>query len=359
MTRLADLTTLQLGGPARRVITCTTDSDVIETVRDADTRGEPLLVLGGGSNLVVADDGFDGVVALVRTRGVTRAADAEGVTLEVAAGEPWDEMVTSCVDAGLAGFECLAGIPGSVGATPIQNVGAYGGEIAETVRSVHVYDRADQRVLTLPSEACGFAYRSSIFKRHPDRWVVLRVTFRLARDQLAAPVRYRELADALGVGLAERAPLRDVQAAVLRLRRGKGMVLDSNDPDTRSAGSFFLNPVLDAEHFSRLQAAVSRRCGPDSRPPAFPQPDGRVKTSAAWLIDRAGFRRGQGDPCGIAISTKHVLALTNRGNGTAAELLALAQQIALGVRQAFDVELYPEPRLIGLAWPDILPAAIE
>jgi UDP-N-acetylmuramate dehydrogenase len=358
MARLAEFTTLRLGGPSRRLVFCATDDELIETVRAADTRAEPLLVLGGGSNLVVADEGFDGVVALVRTHGIARAENG-GATLEVAAGQQWDDLVTTCVDENLAGFECLAGIPGSVGATPIQNVGAYGAEIAETVRAVHVYDRVERRVATLRADACGFAYRWSIFKAHPSRWVVLRVTFELEHRRLSAPIRYSELAGVLGVSLADRAPLRDVRDAVLRLRRGKGMVLDADDPDTRSAGSFFLNPVLAPEHFSRVEGLVAGRWGAEVHPPAYPQADGRVKTSAAWLIERAGFQRGQGDVGGIAISTKHILALTNRGHGTSTELVALASQIARGVREVFEVDLHPEPQLVGLAWPEALPASTD
>ena len=245
---------------------------------------------------------------------------------------------------GLAGFECLSGIPGSVGATPIQNVGAYGQEVAETIVSVRAYDRGLDMVLTVDADECGFSYRSSTFKRTPARWVVLAVRFELERRPDSRPVRYAELARALGIGLGERAPLADVRAAVLALRRRKGMVIDPGDPDSVSAGSFFTNPILDPAAF----AALEERAG--ERPPRFPQQDGRVKTSAAWLIERAGFGRGYGDPETIAISDKHTLALTNRGGGTTAQLLALAHEIAAGVRDAFGVELEPEPVLVGHEW---------
>jgi UDP-N-acetylmuramate dehydrogenase len=338
--QLRDLTTLRLGGPAARYLEAGDERAVVDAVRAADRAGEPLLVMSGGSNVVAADEGFPGTVLRIVTRGVAR----DGAALEVAAGEPWDPFVASCVADGLAGVECLAGIPGSVGATPIQNVGAYGQEVAETIAAVRVLDRARDAIEELAPQACGFTYRSSAFKRDPGRWVVLAVRFALEPSEQSAPVRYAELARTLGVELGARAPLADVREAVLALRRAKGMVLDAEDPDTFSAGSFFTNPVLDADAFAALEA----RAGAD--PPAWPQDDGCVKTSAAWLIERAGFHRGHGNPDGIAISTKHTLALTNRGAGTTAELVALAREIAGGVRAAFGVELTPEPVFVGHAW---------
>jgi UDP-N-acetylmuramate dehydrogenase len=344
--RLSDLTTLRLGGPAARYLEATTEDAVVAAVAAADRAGDPLLVLAGGSNVVVADEGFPGTVVRIATGGVAR----EGATLEVAAGEPWDPLVADCVARGLAGVECLAGIPGSVGATPIQNVGAYGQEVAETIRAVRVLDRADGTVQALDPAACGFTYRSSAFKREPGRWVVLAVRFELEASERSAPIRYPELARALGVEVGARAPSAEVREAVLALRRGKGMVLDPDDADTASAGSFFTNPVLDAGAFAALEARAAQRLGPDARPPAWPQGDGDVKTSAAWLIERAGFQRGYGNPDGIAISAKHTLALTNRGAGTTAELVALAHEIAAGVHTAFGVSLVPEPVFVGHAW---------
>jgi UDP-N-acetylmuramate dehydrogenase len=338
--QLRDLTTLRLGGPAGRYLEVADEQAAVDAVRAADRAGEPLLVMAGGSNLVVADEGFPGTVVRIATRGVAR----DGAMLEVAAGEPWDAFVADCVAGGLAGVECLAGIPGSVGATPIQNVGAYGQEVAETIAAVRVLDRARDAIEELAPADCRFTYRSSAFKREPGRWVVLAVRFALRESARSAPIRYAELARALGVELGGRAPLADVRAAVLALRRGKGMVLDPDDPDTVSAGSFFTNPVLDAGAFAALRA----RAG--AEPPAWPQDDGRVKTSAAWLIERAGFHRGYGNPAGIAISSKHTLALTNRGAGTTAELVALARAIAVGVRDAFGAELTPEPVFVGHAW---------
>jgi UDP-N-acetylmuramate dehydrogenase len=342
---LADLTTLRLGGPPARYVEAADEPAIIAAVRAAD---EPLLVLAGGSNLVVADAGFPGTVVHITSRGVR----ARGNVLEVAAGEPWDPLVERCVAAGLAGFECLSGIPGSVGATPIQNVGAYGQEVSGTIVSVRAYDRVLDAVLSVGADECGFSYRSSSFKRTPDRWVVLAVTFELERRSDSKPVRYAELARTLGIAEGERAPLADVREAVLALRRRKGMVIDPADPDSVSAGSFFTNPVLDAAAFAQLEERAGETL------PRFPQPDGRVKTSAAWLIERAGFARGYGDAATVAISDKHTLALTNRGAGTTAQLVALAREIAAGVRDTFGVELVPEPVFAGLEWsPDGQPRA--
>jgi UDP-N-acetylmuramate dehydrogenase len=348
--RLAELTTLRLGGPPRRLVDAHTQDEVVAAVRDADAAGEPVLVLAGGSNVVVADDGFPGTVVLVGTRGVERGEDAGRVLLTVQAGEPWDPFVAQAVAGDLSGIECLSGIPGSVGATPIQNVGAYGQDVAETVVEVRAYDRSEQRVERLGPEDCGFAYRSSIFKRTPGRWVVLTVTFALEPSPLSQPVRYAELARALGVDQGDRAPLAGVREAVLALRRRKGMVVDDADPDSVSAGSFFTNPILGAEEFAALERRARGRLGDDVRIPRWPETDGRVKTSAAWLIEQSGFAKGHGDPATVAISTKHTLALTNRGAGTTVALVGLAREIADGVHEAFGVRLVPEPVFVGHAW---------
>ncbi len=339
--RLSDWTTLGLGGPPRRVVEARTEHEVVAAVSAADRAGEALLVLSGGSNVVVADEGFAGTVVRVMTRGF----DATAGRIDVDAGEPWDPLVTRLVEHGFAGIECLAGIPGSVGATPIQNVGAYGQEVADAITAVRVYDRHSEAVGELRPDECRFSYRSSVFKREPARWVVLRVSFALEASIASRPVRYAELARTLGVPVGATAPLAAVREAVLDLRRGKGMVLDPEDLDTRSAGSFFTNPILAVRDYDALRS----RSG--DAPPGWPQPDGRVKVSAAWLIARAGFERGGGDPHGIAISTKHVLALTNRGNGSTADLLALARRIAAGVRETSGVELVPEPVFVGVDWP--------
>ncbi len=348
---LSDLTTLRLGGPPRRLVSVAGEDELVGAVRAADDAGEPLLLLAGASNVVVADSGFDGTALLIATRGAEQLQRSDGrAWFDVAAGEDWDRFVGACVEAGLSGVEALSGIPGSVGATPIQNVGAYGQEVADVVVAVRALDRTTGEIHTLDPETCLFDYRSSVFKRDPGRWVVLRVTFALEHSSLSEPVRYAELARRLGVGIGERAPLADVRAAVLELRRGKGMVLDPADVDSVSAGSFFTNPVLRAREFDAFTARVAERLGADVAAPAWEAGERRVKTSAAWLIERAGFARGYGRADGIAISSKHTLALTNRGGGTTAELVALAREIAGGVEEAFGVVLVPEPVFVGVRW---------
>ena len=334
---LAAHTTLRVGGPARRVLAPATEADLVQTVRDLDAAGEPVLVLGGGSNLLVGDDGFDGTVVKVATRGIEEdVAACSGAVLTVAAGEPWEDLVRHTLEHEQTGLETLAGIPGSVGGTPIQNVGAYGTEVGQLISAVRTLDRRTGAIKTFFAVECRFGYRSSVFKSEPGRYLVLSVTFQLRLGSLSAPVRYPELARALGIAVGERAPARDVAEAVLALRRGKGMVLDGADPDTWSAGSFFTNPVLDAERADALPVDA----------PRFPQPDGRVKTSAAWLIERAGYGRGFGD--GPArVSDKHSLALTNRGSATASDLLDLARRIRAGVESTYGITLVPEPVLVG------------
>ena len=282
----------------------------------------------------MSDDGVPGTAVRIATRGVSR----DGTRVQVAAGEEWDSFVAQCVAWGLAGLEALSGIPGSSGAGPIQNVGAYGQEVAQTVHSVRVYDRATDGIEEMGPSECRFGYRSSRFK-YQDRFVVLSVTFELERSRLSTPIRYAELAGALGVSIGDRAPLAEVREAVLSLRRGKGMVIDPADPDSVSAGSFFTNPILTPDELAAIPGD----------PPSWPEPDGRVKTSAAWLIQHAGFTRGYGDGR-IGISTKHTLALVNRGGGTTAELIALAREIASGVQAKFGVALHPEPVLVGIDW---------
>lgn len=349
---LAGYTTLRLGGPARRFVEATTEAEVVEAVAAADEAGEPVLVLGGGSNVVVADEGFPGTVVHVGTRGTERRAVEGGrVVVAAQAGEEWDPFVARCVADGLAGVECLAGIPGRVGATPIQNVGAYGQDVAETIQWVRAYDRETNETVTLDREQCRFTYRHSVFKGS-DRYVVLEVGYLLREGDDSQPIAYAELARSLGVPPGERVPLKEARDAVLELRRGKGMVVDPADPDSRSAGSFFTNPVLGPDALAELERRVAARLGPDVAFPRYPEapaPDGtpRVKTSAAWLIDRAGFAKGHGN--GPArISSKHTLALTNPGDGTTEDLLALAREVRDGVRAAFGVELVNEPVLVGV-----------
>ena len=335
---LASLTTLRLGGPAAEVVEAATTDEIVEAVRAADASGTPLLLVGGGSNLVVADEGWPGVALLLRSRGVVATSDGDGITVEVAAGAPWDELISRCVAEGWAGVECLAGIPGLTGATPVQNVGAYGQAVAETITAVTVLDRSTGLLRELSAVDCEFAYRSSIFK-HSERYVVLSVRFSLQQASLSWPIRYAELARRLGVEIDARVPLAEARQAVLDLRRGKGMVLDEADHDTWSAGSFFTNPIVDQTRFeSTLDDGV--------RYPHWPV-DGGIKLSAAWLIERAGFTRGYGVGT-VSLSSKHTLALTNRGGATTAELLALARTVRDGVRERFGVSLQPEPRLVGV-----------
>ena len=342
---LAPLTTLRLGGPARRLITATTEAELVDAVRTADGAGEPLLVLAGGSNLVIADAGWDGTVVRVATAGIeVRTGSGGPAQVRAAAGESWDGLVARLVADGLAGVECLAGIPGSTGATPIQNVGAYGQEVSGSLAAVRVLDRVSGAVEELAPADCGLRYRTSIFKRS-ERHVVLAVTFALERSALSEPIRYTELARSLGVEEGDKVPLAEARAAVLELRRAKGMVLDAADHDTWSAGSFFTNPILERARFATLEA----RAGDAGAPPRFAERDGRVKTSAAWLIERAGFRRGDARG-GIALSGKHALALTNRGAGTTTELVAFAGEIAQAVDARFGVRLQPEPVFAGVAW---------
>ncbi|MET7616587.1 UDP-N-acetylmuramate dehydrogenase [Streptomyces sp. NPDC005408] len=342
---LAPLTTFRLGGPATRLVTATTDDEVIAVVRDADAAGTPLLIIGGGSNLVIGDKGFDGTALRIATRGF----ELSGTTLELAAGEVWTDAVARTVEAGLAGIECLAGIPGSAGATPIQNVGAYGQEVSSTITEVVAYDRRTGETVTVPNAECAFSYRHSRFKQDPERYVVLRVRFELEdAGGLSAPLKYAETARALGVEAGDRVPAAAARETVLKLRAGKGMVLDPEDHDTWSAGSFFTNPILEQAAYENFLARVHDRLGPDVAPPAFPAGEGRTKTSAAWLIDKAGFTKGYGN--GPArISTKHTLALTNRGEATTEDLLALAREVVAGVREAFGVTLVNEPVTVGVS----------
>ncbi|WP_329335861.1 UDP-N-acetylmuramate dehydrogenase [Streptomyces sp. NBC_00663] len=341
---LAPLTTFRLGGPATRLVIATTDAEVIEAVREADDAGTPLLLIGGGSNLVIGDKGFDGTALLIATKGI----ELNGPHLELAAGEVWTDAVARTVEAGLAGVECLAGIPGSAGATPIQNVGAYGQEVSATITHVIAYDRVARDTVTLTNADCAFSYRHSRFKADPDRYVVLRVRFALEdAGGLSAPLKYAETARALGVEPGDRVPLAAARETVLKLRSGKGMVLDPDDHDTWSAGSFFTNPILTDADFSAFHARVKQHLGPDAEPPAYPAGAGHTKTSAAWLIDKAGFTKGYGT--GPArISTKHTLALTNRGEATTEDLLALAREVVAGVHRTFGVTLVNEPVTVGV-----------
>ncbi len=336
---LADCTTLKLGGAAARFVEPSREDDLVRSVAEADERGEPVFVLGGGSNVVFADAGFDGVVVRAATRGMVTGERSGGVHVDVAAGEPWDDLVAWSVREGLSGLESMSGIPGLVGATPMQNVGAYGQEVKDTLVRARVFDRRSKTTRELSAAECRLSYRHSMLKEDPSRWVVLRVSFALERSAVSHPIRYAELARALGVREGERAELARIRRTVVALRRGKGMVLDAGDPDTRSAGSFFVNPTMDVSAYEALVARAGVAV------PKF-DGEGKVKVPAAWLIERAGFakchRKG-----GAAISTKHALALTTREGATTEELLALARDIRDGVERAFGVRLTPEPVLVG------------
>jgi UDP-N-acetylmuramate dehydrogenase len=332
--RLSELTTLRLGGPAASYAEATTRAELYDAVAAADAAGEPVLVLGSGSNVVVADEGFPGLVLRVATRGVRAGGDmCGGAEVVVEAGEDWDALVARAIASEWIGVEALSGIPGTVGAVPIQNVGAYGQEVSQTVAQVHVYDRLERRTRTMFAADCAFGYRTSVFKQHPGRYVVGAVTFQFKLGDLGAALQYAELARSLGLDIGDRAPSARVREAVLGLRAKKGMVLDPDDHDTWSAGSFFTNPFVDP-------AAVPEGA------PAFPQPDGTVKTSAAWLIERAGFESGHGDGP-VRLSSKHTLALTNRGGATTEQLLSLAREVRAGVERRFGITLELEPTLIN------------
>ena len=335
---LAEWTTLRLGGPADLLVEVDAVGSLGEVLEDADVAESPVLVLGGGSNLVVSDEGFPGTVVRVGMKGVHVESDGDVALVRAGAGEDWSSLVSFCVEEGLSGIECLSGVPGLAGGAPVQNVGAYGQEVAETIVGVKVWDRRARRGRDLAPSDCGFTYRDSIFKRR-SRYVVTEVTFRLRRSARSRPLRYAQLARHLGRELGQDAPLELVAQAVLDLRRSKGMVLDGTDPDTRSAGSFFTNPVLDRAGLARLV---------DMAPgvPTFPAPAG-TKVAAAWLVEKAGFAKGY-RLGGAAISAKHALALTARDGGTTADLLALARAVREGVLGRFGVLLEPEPVLVGV-----------
>ncbi len=353
--RLADLTTLGLGGPAPTLTEAHTADEVGRFVGDADRTGTGVLILGGGSNLVVADGGVDRPVLRIAIKGIrVDRPDPDGPALvTVGAGENWDAVVAALTADGFGELAPLSGIPGSAGATPVQNVGAYGTEIAEMLESVTLYDRPSGRTFRTPAADLRLRYRSSSL-RGTDTGVITDITLRLTTRPVV--VKYAELARTLGVQPGGTAPAAAVREAVLGLRRAKGMVLDPDDPDTRSVGSFFTNPIVTAAQLDEVDRAIRDRLGADVGYPRYPVPDepessGRVKLSAAWLIERAGFGKGFAGPGGrVAISGKHTLALVNRG-GTTADLLALAAQIRDGVQAAFAVTLEPEPMLIGVRWP--------
>lgn len=350
--RLADFTTLRLGGPARALRRCPDAASLIEAVTECDRAGEPVLLIGGGSNLVISDDGFDGTAVAVESSGWEYGTDLrDGVAtsyVTAEAGTDWDALVAATVADGYGGLECLSGIPGAAGTTPVQNVGAYGVEVADVLRSVRLLDRAGGDVSWVDPSWLQMSYRTSRLKGHDDH-VVLGVSFWLNDDAVSAPIAYRELARELGVEPGRRADAALVRARVLGLRAGKGMVLDPADHDTWSAGSFFTNPIVPAADLPDILARIAAHVGDETSVPQFPA-DGGVKLSAGWLIERAGFVRGfPGENAPARLSTKHTLALTNRGSATTADLVALATTVRDGVRDAFGVQLHPEPVFVGCA----------
>lgn len=363
---LAPLTTLQVGGPARTLVRAGSTDDLVAAVRAADEAGEDLLLVSGGSNLVISDAGFAGTVVQVATRGIELLEDAvpaagdggepgrsgERVLVRAAAGEPWDGFVAHAVEQGWSGVEALSGIPGRVGSTPIQNVGAYGQDVSQTIVEVELLDRDSGELERFSAADCGFAYRDSVFKRtqkgSTGRYVVLAVTFSLERSELSQPVGYAALAQGLDVAMGERVPLADAREAVLAQRRQRGMVWDADDHDTWSCGSFFTNPIITTAQMDDVRAHVIERMGPNApEPPEFDAGEGLVKTSAAWLIDKAGYGKGYAMPGPAALSTKHPLAITNRGGARAADVAILAREIREGVEDAFGVRLVNEPVFVG------------
>ncbi len=336
---LKEYTSLHLGGPAKRLIHAQSEAELIAAVSEADKSGEPLLIIGGGSNVLIGDDGFPGTVVRVETKGNSFSVDAcSGGMITVAAGENWDEFVKWSIDNGFVGMESLSGIPGTIGASPIQNIGAYGHEVAEFIARVRTYDRKSGEQKTFSNSECGFEYRSSLFKKEKDRYVILDVTFQLERGEMSLPIKYAELAKALNVNIEDRVLIEQARAAVLSLRALKGMLLDAKDHDTWSAGSFFVNPIVSTEIAAKL---------PDDAP-RWPQSDGRVKTSAAWLMERSGVKRGDCHE-GAGVSTKHVLALVNNGNAKAADIIELARASRSAVKDKFGITLEPEVQFVGLS----------
>ncbi len=336
MADLNQYTSLRVGGPAKNFVSVATEDEIIAAIEAAGDA--PILILGGGSNVLVSDQGFDGTVIHIANNQAQSEVDAcSGATLTIGAGENWDEFVAATIARGFAGLETLSGIPGTVGAAPIQNIGAYGHEVSEFITRVRTYDRVAKAVKTFTNSECEFEYRNSIFKRTPGRYIVLSVQFQIRRGEISTPITYAELAQKLGIEVGQKAPVVDVRGAVLELRGAKGMLLDVDDHDSWSAGSFFTNPIITAEVASSLPAGA----------PQWPLDDGRVKTSAAWLIENSGIAKGR-SLGGARVSSKHVLALTNSGSATAEEIAQLAREVRASVLEKFGITLEPEVNLIGI-----------
>ena len=336
MTELSKYTSFRVGGPAGKFIEVSTDSEIVSAIESAGSG--PLLIMGAGTNILVSDAGFEGTVIRISNNDLEAEIDAcSGATLKIGAGENWDNFVAMTISRGFAGLETLSGIPGTVGAAPIQNIGAYGHEASEFITRVRTYDRKEKKLKTFTNQECSFSYRSSRFKSERDRFVILDVSFQLRIGEETTPIIYAELAGALGIKVGEKASVVKTRKATLELRAKKGMLLDPADRDSWSAGTFFTNPIIDEK--------IANQLPPEA--PRWPQPDGRVKTSAAWLMENAGVHKGDSIQ-GARISSKHVLALTNAGNATASDITALAREAQRKVAEVFGITLEPEVNLIGL-----------
>jgi UDP-N-acetylmuramate dehydrogenase len=336
MTELSKYTSLRVGGPATKIVHVSTEAEIIAAIEEAgDT---PILIMGGGTNVLIADKGFDGTVIRISNNSVQAEVDAcSGATLTIGAGEDWDLFVQTTINSGFAGLETLSGIPGTVGAAPIQNIGAYGHEVSEFITRVRTYDRQEKALKTFTNSECEFSYRNSYFKAHPGRYVVLEVQFQIRIGEESDPITYLELARKLGVQLGDKAPVVATREAVLELRASKGMLLSADDHDSWSAGSFFTNPIVSQQEADALPDAA----------PKWPLIDGRVKISAAWLIENAGMHKGD-EVGGARISTKHVLALTNAGDATASDIAELAKRARDHVKAKFGITLEAEVNLVGV-----------
>jgi UDP-N-acetylmuramate dehydrogenase len=336
MADLRDYTSLRVGGPAKNFVEVGTEAEIIAAIEAAGD--SPVLVIGGGTNVLVSDKGFDGTVIRIANNALQSEVDAcSGATLTIGAGENWDEFVATTIERGFAGLETLSGIPGTVGAAPIQNIGAYGHEVSEFITRVRTYDRQAKALKTFTNEECQFSYRNSYFKAHPGRYIVLEVQFQIRRGEMTTPITYSELAKKLGIEVGEKAPVVATRKAVLELRAVKGMLLNPGDQDSWSAGSFFTNPIVSAEVAAKLPEGA----------PQWPTSDGRVKTSAAWLIEHAGVSKGDTHG-GARVSTKHVLALTNAGSATAEDIAELAKNAKKCVYEKFGITLEAEVNLVGV-----------
>jgi len=336
MTELSQYTSLRVGGPATKIVQVSTEAEIIAAIEEAGNT--PLLIMGGGTNVLIADKGFDGTVIRISNNSVQAEVDAcSGATLTIGAGEDWDLFVQTTINSGYAGLETLSGIPGTVGAAPIQNIGAYGHEVSEFITRVRTYDRQEKALKTFTNSECEFSYRNSYFKAHPGRYVVLEVQFQIRIGEESDPITYLELARKLGVQLGDKAPVVATREAVLELRASKGMLLSADDHDSWSAGSFFTNPIVSQQEADALPDAA----------PKWPLLDGRVKISAAWLIENSGMHKGD-EVGGARISTKHVLALTNAGDATASDIAELAKRARDSVKEKFGITLEAEVNLVGV-----------